>query len=77
MQKLNIQWLYNTRQILDAADAVMVARGDLGVEIPLEEVPIAQQRITIDGALERGMPVIVATQMLETMTLILDRLEPK
>ena len=53
--------------ILDIADAVMVARGDLGVEIPLEEVPIAQQRI-IDGALERGMPVIVATQMLETMT---------
>ncbi|RPG75119.1 MAG: pyruvate kinase, partial [Euryarchaeota archaeon TMED248] len=53
--------------ILDTADAVMVARGDLGVEIPLEEVPIAQQRI-IDGALERGMPVIVATQMLETMT---------
>lgn len=53
--------------ILDIADAVMVARGDLGVEIPLEQVPIAQQRI-IDGALERGMPVIVATQMLETMT---------
>jgi len=54
-------------EILDISDAVMVARGDLGVEIPLEEVPIAQQRI-IDGALERGIPVIVATQMLETMT---------
>ena len=54
-------------EILDLADAVMVARGDLGVEIPLEEVPIAQQKI-IDSALERGMPVIVATQMLETMT---------
>ena len=54
-------------EILDIADAVMVARGDLGVEIPLEEVPIAQQKI-IDSALERGMPVIVATQMLETMT---------
>ena len=53
--------------ILDSCNAVMVARGDLGVEIPLEEVPIAQQKI-IDGALERGMPVIVATQMLETMT---------
>ena len=59
--------LQHLDEILDAADAVMVARGDLGVEIPLEEVPIAQQRI-IDGALERGMPVIVATQMLETMT---------
>lgn len=55
-------------EILDLADAVMVARGDLGVEIPLEDVPVAQQRI-IDGALERGMIVIVATQMLETMTL--------
>ena len=54
--------------ILDLADAVMVARGDLGVEIPLEDVPVAQQQI-IDGALERGMIVIVATQMLETMTL--------
>ena len=55
-------------EILDLADAVMVARGDLGVEIPLEQVPQAQQRI-VDGALKRGMVVIVATQMLETMTL--------
>lgn len=54
-------------EILDLADAVMVARGDLGVEIPLEDVPVAQQEI-IDGALQRGMIVIVATQMLETMT---------
>ena len=54
-------------EILANCDAVMVARGDLGVEIPLEEVPIAQQKI-IDSALELGMPVIVATQMLETMT---------
>jgi pyruvate kinase len=46
----------------------MVARGDLGVEIPLENVPVVQQRI-IDKALERGMPVIVATQMLDSMTL--------
>jgi len=60
--------LENLDEILDSADAVMVARGDLGVEIPLEEVPIAQQRI-IDGALSRGMVVIVATQMLESMIL--------
>ena len=59
--------LDNLDSILDLADAVMVARGDLGVEIPLENVPVAQQRI-IDKALERGMPVVVATQMLESMT---------
>ncbi len=59
--------LENLDSILDMADAVMVARGDLGVEIPLENVPVAQQRI-IDKALERGMPVVVATQMLDSMT---------
>lgn len=59
--------LENLDSILDLADAVMVARGDLGVEIPLENVPVAQQRI-IDKALERGMPVVVATQMLDSMT---------
>nr|ADD93365.1 pyruvate kinase [uncultured archaeon MedDCM-OCT-S11-C473] len=60
--------LEHLNDILDLADAVMVARGDLGVEIPLEQVPQAQQRI-VDGAIKRGMVVIVATQMLETMTL--------
>ena len=60
--------LKNLHSILDAADAVMVARGDLGVEIPLEQVPLAQQNI-IDAGLMRGMVVIVATQMLESMTL--------
>lgn len=60
--------LKNLHSILDAADGVMVARGDLGVEIPLEQVPLAQQRI-IDAGLMRGMVVIVATQMLESMTL--------
>jgi len=59
--------LTNLQSILDEADAVMVARGDLGVEIPLEQVPLAQERI-IESGLMRGMVVIIATQMLETMT---------
>jgi pyruvate kinase len=52
--------------ILDETDAVMVARGDLGVEIGPEIVPLLQKRI-IKAALDRGKPVITATQMLETM----------
>src|SRR5438093_2434238 len=52
--------------ILDEAEAVMVARGDLGVEIGPALVPLLQKRI-IGAALERGKPVITATQMLETM----------
>ncbi len=52
--------------ILETADAVMVARGDLGVEIPLEEVPGTQRRI-VRLAREAGKPVVVATQMLESM----------
>jgi pyruvate kinase len=58
--------LENINSIVEAADAVMVARGDLGVELPFEEVPIAQKRIiAISKAL--GRPVITATQMLESM----------
>jgi pyruvate kinase len=53
--------------ILAACDAVMVARGDLGLEMPLEQVPRAQKEITL-GARRRGIPVILATQVLESMT---------
>ena len=52
--------------IIDFADALMVARGDLGVELPLERVPGIQKRIT-RAARRAGKPVVVATQMLESM----------
>lgn len=52
--------------ILRATDAVMVARGDLAVEMPMEQVPILQKRI-VERSRELGKPVIVATQMLESM----------
>lgn len=53
-------------EIVDAFDGVMVARGDLGVELPLEQVPIVQRRI-IELCREKAHPVIVATQMLDSM----------
>ncbi len=53
--------------IVDLVDAVMIARGDLGVDVPYEEVPLIQKQL-VRRALDRGVPSIVATQMLESMT---------
>ena len=60
------QAIQNIEAILRAADGVMVARGDLAVEVPMEDVPLLQKQI-IQMARELGKPVIVATQMLESM----------
>jgi len=53
-------------EVIDASDAVMVARGDLGVELPPQQVPVLQRRI-VRAARAAGRPVVVATQMLESM----------
>ena len=54
-------------EVLDAFDGLMVARGDLGVELPLEDVPLVQKRAVL-AALSRAKPAIVATQVLDSMT---------
>jgi len=58
--------LADAERIIEASDAVMVARGDLGVELPFEEVPLVQKRL-IRLAIAQRRPVITATQMLESM----------
>jgi len=64
--------LVDLRNIIVESDAVMVARGDLGVELPVEKVPMAQRDI-IRKSIHRAKPVIVATQMMESM---IDRIKP-
>ncbi len=60
------QAVANLQEIVDTFDAIMVARGDLGVELPLEEVPLVQKQCIIKARIA-GKPVIVATQMLDSM----------
>jgi pyruvate kinase len=60
------QAVKNLYEIIDVSDAIMVARGDLGIECPYEELPIIQRKI-VKACLRVGRPVIVATHMLESM----------
>lgn len=63
----NTQGIENLDEIISVSDGIMVARGDMGVEIPMEEVPVIQKKM-IKKAVAAGKHVITATQMLESMT---------
>lgn len=62
----NLQGVENIDEILRVSDGIMIARGDMGVEIPLEDVPVIQKKLILKS-LELGKPVITATQMLDSM----------
>ncbi len=62
----NMQGINNLEEILDVSDGIMVARGDMGVEVPMEEVPVLQKKM-IKMAVAQGKHVITATQMLDSM----------
>lgn len=62
----NMQGINNLEEIIEVSDGIMVARGDMGVEVAMEEVPILQKKM-IKMAVEKGKHVITATQMLESM----------
>lgn len=62
----NMQGIDNLKEIIDVSDGIMVARGDMGVEVAMEEVPVLQKKM-IKMAVEQGKHVITATQMLESM----------
>lgn len=64
--------LLNIREIILESDGIMVARGDLGVELPIEQIPLIQKEL-IRKCIHRAKPVIVATQMMESM---IDRVKP-
>lgn len=63
----NCEALNNLEEIVSVSDAIMVARGDLGVEVPFEEVPLVQRRL-LNICRKMGKPTITATQMLDSMT---------
>lgn len=67
----NQQGVDNIDSIMEVADGIMIARGDMGVEIPLEDVPVIQKEI-INKVYNAGKQVITATQMLDSMMKIQD-----